>query len=180
MAGVPGAILETVPFPRGGKRIYDTESGRTISRVRPKWKTFYNVSVNSVGGTSMREDVFTATKACTIRGLRWALSFSRTSTSSFPTYYRWALMHQKGSIGGTVSSTFAQTTFAPEEGVMAWGMAVIKAGDKEVEGWESLNSSSTASRKFKKGDTLELIVGMAGLGAAETEVDGVIQLIGVE
>ena len=164
-------LREGMPFKR--RR---TDSGRA-SAPRPIDKKIISISITATGATQATLDLFSAATACTVVGIRWALSIlGDAGTEGVNHNYKWAIVTvMDGDSANTMNSSNGGTLYAPEQNVIAWGIGVSRAdaaGTSDVFSNRWIGDAKS-KRKLRIGDKLVFIID--GIATETVQVFGAVQ-----
>ena len=143
----------------------------TRGHTRPIDKGLVSI-LDAVGGQTSTV-IKTATFPCTFLGLRWSLSF-KAAVAESPIVY-WAIVHiREGYTASTMVLTDGAVFYAPEQNVLAYGVAHVMDSDAGTgPAIERFDGNTKTMRKLMVGDRVELI-NVSSTGTA-IELRGVVQ-----
>lgn len=124
---------------------------------RPIDKSLVVVSLIAVAGSMQTIELQpTAPFPSTLTGLRWSISVVNVAGTAITKFY-WAIVFvPQGTTASTLSVSNEATFYSPEQNVLAFGVAnsLTSVAAQPV----TFNGTTKSMRKFKVGDTLDLIV----------------------
>lgn len=137
-------------------------------------KQIISVLHPTVGATQIQTDLYTANRAVTIMGIRWALNFTQDAGTGV-SYGKWAIVKAAdGYSPNTLSLVDGTDSYDPEQNVLAFGDWAI---DNNTQTKKQI-SETTSKRKFQSGDELVFIA--IGVGTNTTLINGSIQFFAKE
>lgn len=153
-----------------------TSSTNTRRAKRPVDKQMPNVTQTGIVAANSATVLYAAAQfPGTITGLRWDLSFVRTTNATVKSSLRWVIVViPQSTTASTLSMTDGAAIYAPEQNVLAYG--VVNAMNITAAGVTipiQQMGSTKAMRKLKAGDALQFIA--FGTATEAWAVDGTVQ-----
>ncbi len=155
-----------------------TFAGRA-GAARPIDKDLIFIELNDVNATQQRTELFAATTACTILGIRWSLFVEGDAGSvGLDHDFEWIIVKRNDGEGNenNMNRTNAASFYQPEQDVLAFYVGTSHASASATTGLsvESLQGTTKTMRKMKVGD--RIIFSIRGMATETVRIRGVVQL----
>ena len=155
-----------------------TFGGRSAS-TRPIDKDLIFIELNDVNATQQRTELFAATTAYTILGLRWSLFVEGDAgTVGLDHDWEWIIVKRNDGEGNenNMDRTNAASFYQPEQDVLAFIVGTSHTSSTASTGVEPpvINGFTKTMRKMKVGD--RIIFAVRGIATETVRVRGIVQL----
>lgn len=117
-------------------------------------KQIIGVSQTVSAASNSNTLLWLATTQLTIVGVRWNFAMNNTAAASNP--FTWMIVHvREGNTANNISTSNTNTMYAPEQDVIAWGVAMPV--ETSIETDIMISGSTKTMRKLQAGDQLRWI-----------------------